>query len=125
MGRISGSWAIIALLGLRLIVPLILIALVTSILRRVDLAWQRREWSEQKRDVARKPDAEGARWLDKLARPCWEEMGCPESRFAKCPARRQASLPCWMARRWAEGVLPAECYNCERFRMRPAAESVL
>ena len=62
--------------------------------------------------------------LARLAEPCWEEKGCEESDKARCPAHKHQSIPCWMARRWAEGWITSKCYACERFALRPASVAV-
>ena len=125
MGSIAGTFTVLGMFVLRLIVPLAVIGLVAYVFRQIDLRWQKEAWAMQRMGIEQgDSDGSGVRWLEKLYRPCWEEKGCDESACAKCPAHRQSSLPCWMARRWAEGRVPAKCYKCERFTLRPASVPV-
>ena len=124
MESMFGTLTVVSMFALRLLVPIVLAAVVVYAFRRVDLRWQNQAWEEERAGLTRVKDAASIRFLEKLSQPCWDEMGCEESDYRKCPGHKQAALPCWMARRWAEGSMPAKCYNCERFTLRPATVPV-
>jgi hypothetical protein len=120
MEGVVGAMSVVAMFILRLGVPLAAMAVVVYLFHRLDARWQKEAWARWRTDLERDQDASGAGWLARLATPCWEEKGCEPSAVRKCPAHRQSSLPCWMARRLAEGWLPTKCYHCERFATVPS-----
>jgi hypothetical protein len=119
MEALSGTWSVIAMFILRLGVPLVVMAVVVYLFRRLDAKWQSEAWERWHADLVQEQEGAGASWLARLTKPCWQEHGCAESAYRKCPAYTKSNLPCWMARRLAEGSLPTKCYNCERFAMAP------
>lgn len=49
-------------------------------------------------------------------RHCWDAKSCGEAARAGCPAFHRPDLPCWQARLEADGSIPEDCVDCERFR---------
>jgi len=106
---------------LRLGVPLAIMLLVGYLLRRLDAQWQAEAQMQPGTTQAQRPVVPTPALTKPAAQPCWVEKGCDEARRARCPAPKRPNIPCWLARRQAEGRLPAECYNCSRFALRQAA----
>jgi len=96
--------AVVALLILRLGVPLAITLAFAYALRRLDVRWQAKAIKPQKSPIQ-----------PLLQEPCWVQKGCDLSRRARCPAFQHSDFPCWTARRLREGQLPVECYTCKRF----------
>jgi hypothetical protein len=108
---------------LRLAVPLAVTAAVVYAFHRLDVKWQTEAWAGWRAELEQDGGASTVSWLARLANPCWQEKGCEQSAVAKCAAHKHSSLPCWMARRRAEGWLPTMCYNCDRFATMPSLVS--
>ncbi len=106
---------------LRLGVPLVITLLVGYLLRRLDAKWQAEAQMQLGAAPAQGPAVPAPALTRLAAQPCWIEKGCDEARRARCPAPKRPNIPCWLARRQAEGRLPAECYNCSRLALRQAA----
>jgi hypothetical protein len=106
---------------LRLGLPLAITLLVGYLLRRLDAKWQAEARAQLGMPQAQKAVAPAQPLPRPAGQPCWVEKGCDEARRARCPAPKRPNVPCWLARRQAEGRLPAECYNCGRFALRQAA----
>jgi hypothetical protein len=120
MEGLIGAISVTGMFLLRLGVPLAVMAVVVYLFHRLDVRWQKEAWERWRTDLARDEGGEGASWLARLATPCWEEKECEPSAMGGCPAYKHNNVPCWMARRWAEGWLPTKCYNCERFATAPS-----
>ena len=56
--------------------------------------------------------AASALTTDIAGAPCWSVKGCGETQRQACPAFRQPTLPCWMARWRTEGAIPSGCPDC-------------
>jgi hypothetical protein len=67
--------------------------------------------------MAARPSADAVAAALKV--PCWVFNNCDEAARARCPACRNPSLACWVARTWAEGRLPAKCADCPRYTGTP------
>jgi len=119
MDQLLSVGSVVGMFILRLGVPLAVMAIVVYFFRRLDAKWQSEAWERWRADLAEDPEGPGAGWLAQLTKPCWQENGCSESACKKCPAYKHSDLPCWMARRLAEGWLPTKCYNCGRFATAP------
>ena len=119
MDGLLRTGSVIAMFILRLGVPLAVMAAVVYFFHRLDVKWQSEAWEKWRANLEQDPEGSGASWLARLSKPCWEENGCEETTYRKCPAWKQSNLPCWMARRLADGFLPTKCYNCERFATAP------
>ena len=97
--------AVIVGVGVRLLVPITLTALVVYFLHRMDVKWA--EEAEEQLIEARGHAA--------LQTPCWETKGCsPEARRA-CKASSTSKEPCWQAFRTQNGLLQDQCLDCEVF----------
>lgn len=106
---------ILGMFILRLGVPLLITLGIGAWLRRLDAKWQaealtQRDAVQIQEEVVVEPEPVG---VDE--QPCWILKNCPETVRLRCPAFQQPGLPCWLARRRAEGRLPLECYQCELF----------
>ena len=86
----------------RIAIPVLFTALAVYFLRRLDARWQ-----SEGRSTPAKP-------------ACWETMGCAPERRKDCPGYLSA-LPCWQARRSANGYLREECLACKIFLKAPVA----
>ena len=120
MEALLEAGSVVGMFILRLGVPLAVTAAVVYLFHRLDVKWQSEAWAQWRGNLEQDEIGPGASWLARLAGPCWEEKGCDQAAREKCPAHKHSNLPCWMARRWAEGWLPTKCYNCERFAAAPS-----
>jgi len=130
MGNVTVDWwlqaaIILGMFILRLGVPLVITLAIGAWLRRLDAKWRAEALAQQqvrplvgKADRAQRPvevepkTEEPVKARDK---PCWILKNCPETIRSRCPAFQHPEIPCWLARRQAEGRLPATCYGCELF----------
>lgn len=104
---------ILGMFLLRLALPLAIVLGVGYLLQRLDAKWQAEAQAQWEMAQAQQPTA-SLYLLDRLNQPCWLIKGCDEAARARCPAAQQPQLPCWLARRSADGRLPETCYSCER-----------
>ncbi len=128
IGSVGVDWLLQAaiILGmfiLRLGVPLAITLAVGYWLRRLDAKWQteaqvRWEASQAQDKVEAEPEM-----IKVIEQPCWVLKECPEPVRFQCPAYQHPDIPCWLARRQAEGRLPVECSHCELFSPRQIAHS--
>ena len=106
--------AVIVGVGVRLLVPITLTALVVYFLHRMDVKWA--EEAEEQLIEARGNAVSQT--------PCWETKGCsPEARRA-CKAS-SGKEPCWQAFRTRNGLLQDQCLDCEVFLGAPVPLRVL
>jgi hypothetical protein len=103
MSDLQSLIIVLAGIAIRLVIPILITGVAVHFLRRLDASWQ----SEAKSVPLR---------LQKPA--CWEIMGCSPARRKNCPGRLSA-LPCWQARRLANGYLREECLSCKVFLKAP------
>ena len=94
------------LLGLllRLGIPITVTALVFALLHRLDKHWQK--------------EALALPFVP-AGKPCWEIMGCPETKKMNCPALALPKTPCWQVFRTRDGVMKEACLGCNVFRQAP------
>jgi hypothetical protein len=119
------SMVVVALFILRLGIPLAITFVVAYGLRRLDAKWQMEKLEEwQVSQPEEKVTAEARRLQAQKPGLCWSIKGCDERTRAACPACKLTDIPCWLARRRAEGRLPAECYDCSLFSLRKVAETL-
>ena len=109
-----------ALFLMRLGVPIASIFLVGCALRRLDERWRADAVArEQQLGVLGGCEAAGGALVPALiSEPCWEYRACPETTRARCPAYLAQTVPCWLARRRADGQLPSHCGRCSIFATR-------
>lgn len=105
MQWINSMLAVLAGLGLRLAVPILITLLVVYILHKVDIHWQE--------EAAQTPPPV---IVEKVR--CWEAMNCPASKVDECPAP-VSEKPCWQVRRLPNGYLREECLTCRVFLQAP------
>ncbi len=107
--------ATVGFFALRLLVPVGVIVLLSWGLRRLDAHWLAQAEAESRAalSVEIPPQA-----IVPLAseQPCWEQRHCAPGKCESCPAYQHAALPCWLARREAEGALPEACLLCGIFK---------
>jgi hypothetical protein len=96
--------AIVVGIAARLVIPIFVTILAVYFLRRVDARWQKEATIPPTR-------------LEKPA--CWEIKGCSPEVSKHC-AGRTSPLPCWQARRTANGYLSEQCLTCTIFLKAPA-----
>ena len=102
MEWIKTTLALLAGIGLRLLIPIAVTILVVYLLRRLDSRWQA-----------------DAKQVPAILKPeCWKIKGCPEEKYKNCKGA-QAAAPCWQAFRQQNGYLKEECLGCDVFRQAP------
>ena len=103
------AWiAVLVGIAARLAIPILVTAAAVYFLRRLDARWQREARSAPVE--VRKP-------------ACWEVQACPAERSHDCPGRL-SPLPCWQARRSANGYLREQCLTCIVFLKAPAPQMI-
>ena len=103
MSEFSAALAVLAGVAIRLAIPVILTILLVQLLRIQDARWQQE--GEQVPQLVEKP-------------ACWEVKNCPPDCLKNCPGYT-SPLPCWQARRLANGYLREECLSCKVFLVAP------
>lgn len=92
---------ILATIGLRFIIPIVVTIGIIYILRKLDAQWQ------AEAEVAALPVFEGPR--------CFEVKKCTEEQKANCIAASKAE-PCWQVfRETNNGLLKEQCLGCSFF----------
>jgi len=105
MNDLYSLMAVLAGIAIRIAIPILFTAVAVYFLRRLDARWQ----------------SEGRNMPARMEKPaCWETMGCSPERRKDCPGYLSA-LPCWQARRSANGYLREQCLACKVFLKAPAA----
>jgi hypothetical protein len=117
MDQVLGALSVIGAFMLRLGVPVAITIGAVHLFRRLDIRWQTQDWQHWTARLEAAGGVTARKWLSRLANRCWDENSCEPSAVAKCSAHAHQSIPCWMARRAAEGLLPAKCHQCERYTM--------
>jgi len=126
----SGVLMIIGLFVLRLGVPLAITIALGYGLSRLDARWKAEGGDAAPPSrLAGRPQhvfksAAGFQALtlqqtfarDQAGRPCWDLKDCSEAVLEAIAACESGDVPCWEARRIAEGELPADCRNCEVYQ---------
>ena len=132
MSPVTEILYIVGLFVLRLGIPLAITLVIAYFLRRLDSRWEKEARSEQEAgSVTREEEKEKTvsvplvhipspasipATFDSDGKPCWEiNKACTPIKMEQCPAYHDPSVPCWQARRQAEGRIPVECYHCEIF----------
>jgi len=128
MDGLSDALVIAGMFILRLGVPLAITLAVGYLLLRLDRKWQAEAWAEWESNRL-----EGGEQVEQAAgaapalvgkQPCWELKECSQAVHEQCPAFKRPNIPCWLARRRAEGRLPAACYDCELFSLKQVSQSI-
>jgi hypothetical protein len=114
---------IVGMFVIRLGIPLVITLAVAYWLRRLDAKWQAEAMLQWQASQATQENPEaGLTLYRRLEEPCWVTTGCNEDIRVNCPAYKRPTVPCWMARRGADGQLPVECYTCERLLYGPVGQ---
>jgi hypothetical protein len=128
MGGIEDALVIAGMFILRLGVPLAITLAVGYVLLRLDRKWQAEAWAEWKSNQLEQEEQAGQA-AGRVASPvagqfCWDVKGCSQTAREQCAAFKRSNIPCWLARRRAEGRLPAACYDCELFSLKQVGQSI-
>jgi hypothetical protein len=91
---------------LRIALPLLIMAGLVYILRRIDARWQAEAIYRQKFETA------------KDQKHCWEIKNCSAEQMSNCEATK-TDEPCWQVFRKTNGYLKDECLQCQVFRSAP------
>jgi hypothetical protein len=103
MSEIYAVAVVLAGFVVRLGIPVFLTVLIVHFLRILDERWQ----------------LEGKTLPAQVEKPaCWEIKNCPPGAWKDCPGYT-SPLPCWQARRMANGYLREECFACKIFLKAP------
>ncbi len=128
MDGLSDTLVIAGMFILRLGVPLAITLAVGYVLLRLDRKWQAEAWAEWESDQLQEGEqvkqAAGGVKSPAAKQVCWELKECGQAVREQCPAFKRPNIPCWLARRRAEGRLPAACYDCELFSLKQVAQSI-
>jgi hypothetical protein len=126
MDGVTEFIAIAGLMLLRVGVPLAVTGLITWGLHRLDARWQADAEARQATAAVSAGRVQPAAFMSPQAvsAPCWQLRNCSEAKRSGCAACAEPGLPCWMARLRSDGRLPAGCYGCALFRMRPKLVTV-
>ncbi len=103
MSEFPAALAVVIGVVLRLAIPVLLTILIVQLLRIQDARWQQ--------------EGEQVPLVEKPA--CWEIKNCLPDCYRDCPGYT-SPLPCWQARRLANGYLREECLSCKIFVKAPA-----
>lgn len=99
MNETQATGVMVALFGLRCLLPIVLTAGIAYLMNRQVARWEAE---------ASRPRAGPVR----AQKPCWEVRNCDPQRRAACPAYLRSDRPCWQVRMAVEGRLPAGCAGC-------------
>lgn len=104
MNEVYSVIMVLAGFAVRLAIPILITALIVHFLRGLDERWQRE--AQQVPAAVEKP-------------ACWEIKQCPPEHRKDCQGYA-SPLPCWQARRMANGYMREECLSCRIFLRMPA-----
>lgn len=119
MNEFQATTVMVALFALRCVVPIILMAVIGYAMNRLVDHWEKEEQAQREEKpaialpVAAGKTAAGKAPASKI--PCWVFNNCDEKVRAGCPAYKNQSVACWVARMRAGGELPAKCSGCELY----------
>jgi hypothetical protein len=107
MSDLTAPIALLVGVAARLAVPILVTAVAVYVLRMLDAHWQI--------EAGNRPAQQQT--IEKPA--CWEVNGCSPEQRKDCPGY-VSPLPCWQARRTANGYMREECLGCGVFLKAPA-----
>jgi hypothetical protein len=120
-----GDVAVIAgMFILRLGVPLAITLAIGYLLLRLDRKWQAEAWAEWESSQLEQKEQAGQAAPLMAGQLCCDLKECSQAVREQCPAFKRPNIPCWLARRRAEGRLPAACYDCEFFSLKRVSQSI-
>ena len=110
--QVAGT--VILFFALRCIAPLVITLAIGYLMNRLVDRWEAEETAEEELVAGVQPAIPATKAADSTARgiPCWILRNCDAEKRVTCPAHREQSLPCWIARLMSEGTLPASCPDC-------------
>lgn len=111
MSETQGALVMVLLFALRCIVPLAITIGLGFLMNRLVDHWEAEDARKQAPAAAPAPATQSI-----LSIPCWVTNSCPEKVREKCPAYHHPNVPCWEARRKADGSLMARCADCPRYQ---------
>lgn len=114
MNDIQAAGTIALFFALRCIAPLLITVAIGFLMNRLVDRWEAEEAIEKEMAPGFKPVMPAAKAADSTARsiPCWLLRNCDAEKRASCPAHKEQSLPCWIARLMSDGALPDSCPDC-------------
>jgi hypothetical protein len=121
MNEFQATAVMVALFALRCVVPIILMAVIGYAMNRLVDHWEAEEAAQGETKPAVQV-AMATKAAPKL--PCWVFNNCDETARAGCPAFKNQSVACWVARMRADGQLPAKCAGCELYNGVPAGTRI-
>ncbi len=124
MDGIGDAVVIAGMFILRLGVPLAITLAVGYGLLRLDRKWQAEAWAEWKSGQLEQEEQAGRATSPAAGQLCWDIKDCSQATREQCAAFKRPNIPCWLARRRAEGRLPAACYDCELFSLKQVGQSI-
>ena len=124
MDGIGDAAVIAGMFILRLGVPLAITLAVGYVLLHLDRKWQAEAWAEWKSSQLEQEEQAGRVASSVAGQLCWDVKGCSQTAREQCAAFKKPNIPCWLARRRAEGRLPAACYDCELFSLKQVSQSI-
>ncbi len=124
MDGISDAFVIAGMFILRLGVPLAITLGVGYLLLRLDRKWQAEAWAEWESSRLEREEQAGQATSPVAGQFCWDLKECSQATREQCPAFKRPNIPCWLARRRAEGRLPAACYECELFSLKQVGQRI-
>jgi len=105
----------VGLFALRCILPVLVTIGLGYLMNRLVDRWEAEEEAERQMAPQPQPVPEPAVVTAILSVPCWLMNNCPPERREMCPAFQERGVPCWQARKQANGALPANCPDCPRY----------
>jgi len=113
-----GSWIVVALFVLRLLIPLAALLALGSLYNRFVTPRDRSGTVEQalQRSQSGSTDDVQAMASPVMETPCWEIRGCAAEQRLHCPVLQRPNVPCWLTIQLIEGKLPERCIDCSVFK---------
>lgn len=116
MEEFQATLVLVGLFALRCIAPLLFTLAVGYLMNRLVERWEAQDAAEA---AAEPPSAAAPRpgglSIPTIGIPCWVFNNCEPEKRSQCPAYLKPKLACWLARKLAEGELPAACADCEMY----------
>jgi hypothetical protein len=128
MNEFQATTVMVALFALRCIVPIILMAAIGYAMNRLVDHWEAEEAAQGQVATDSPIPVSGASRTTAQASPskipCWVFNNCDEQARAGCPAYKNQSVACWVARMRTDGKLPAKCADCELYTGVPVGARI-
>jgi hypothetical protein len=115
MGEFQATLILVGLFALRCIAPLLFTLAVGYLMNRLVKRWEAQDAAEAAADSPPAVPSPGGLSLPAVGIPCWVLRNCEPAQRSGCPAYLKPKLACWLARKLAEGELPAACADCPMY----------